>query len=173
MLYSYESIRILVSFGYEEVKKVGEAVVYEQKKRKQNRTAFRMVGILFFGLSLFRLISMVMGNSRHMILSMVFIAGGLGFGYYLIKESVKVSAYDITYELQDDKIIIQNKKGRYTYTYDEVEDLNFVRPDETLQIDVITFKIKQTSYAVSMIGKREFAEEFFHYIEKRSMDQSM
>ena len=69
-----------------------------------------MVGILFFGLSLVRLISMVMGNSRHMILSMVFIAGGLGFGYYLIKESVKVSAYDITYELQDDKIIIFDNK---------------------------------------------------------------
>ena len=128
-----------------------------------------MVGVLFFGLSLFRLISMIMGSNSHMILSTVFVAGGLGFGYYLIKESFKVSAYDMKYELQEDKIIIQNKKGVFTYNYDEIEDLNFVRPDETMQIDVITFKIKQTSYAVSMIGKRKFAEDFYHYIEERSV----
>ena len=85
--------------------------------------------------------------------------------YYSIAEvDAKIAAIERLQANNDDAIEDIN---------DEVEDLNFVRPDETLQIDVITFKIKQTSYAVSMIGKREFAEEFFHYIEKRSMDQSM
>ncbi|MBQ4522802.1 MAG: hypothetical protein IJA10_07605 [Lachnospiraceae bacterium] len=143
-------------------------MVYEQKKRKQNRIAFRMVGVLFFGFALFRLISMMMGNNNHVILSTVFVAGGLGFGFYLIKESMRVSAYNMRYELQEDKIIIQNKKGTFTYSYDEIEDLNLIHPDETMQIDVITFKVNHTPYAVSMIGKKEFAEDFFHYIEKRS-----
>ena len=144
-----------------------KTVVYEQKKRKQNRIAFRFVGILFFGLSLLRLISMIMGSSKHMILSTIFVVGGLGFGYYIIKESFKVSAYSIKNELKEDKIIIQNKKGTFTYSYDEVEDLNLIHPDETMQIDVITFKVNQIPNAVSMIGKKELAEEFYQYIEKR------
>ena len=157
MIYSYESDG-------------GEVVVYEQKKRKQNRIAFRMVGVLFFGFALFRLISMMMGNNNHIFLSSVFVAGGLGFGFYLVKESLRVSAYNIRYELQEDKIMIQNKKGTFTYSYDEIEDLNLIRPDDTMQIDVITFKVNQASYAVSMIGRREFAEDFFHYIEKRCVN---
>lgn len=103
-----------------------------------------------------------------MIISSVFVLGGLGFGYYMIKESLKISAYDIKYELNEDELVIHNKKGVFSYSYDQIEDLDYICPDETMQLDVITFKIKQTPYAISMIGKKEFAEEFFHYLEKRS-----
>lgn len=142
-------------------------MVYEQKKRKQNRIAFRTVGALFFGFALVRLISIIMGNNQHIFLSTIFVAGGMGFGFYLIKESMRISAYNIKYELQEDKIIVHNKKGSFEYSYDDVEDLNLIHPDDVMQIDVITFKIKENSYAVSMIRKREFAEEFYDYIEKR------
>ena len=103
-----------------------------------------------------------------MIISSVFVLGGLGLVYYMIKESLKISAYDIKYELNEDELVIHNKKGVFSYSYDQIEDLDYICPDETMQLDVITFKIKQTPYAISMIGKKEFAEEFFRYLEKRS-----
>ena len=84
---------------------------------------------------------------------------------------MRISAYNIKYELQEEKIVIHNRKGIFEYSYDDVNDLELIHTDDVMQIDVITFKIKENSYAVSMIRKREFAEEFYNYIEKRCKNE--
>lgn len=146
---------------------------YTQKKRKSNRIGFRLVGILFIITSVFQLINVIFHNNGFKFLTVTFFVVGLCFGTQLICQSLRVQAYDLTYKFNDIDIIISNVRGEYTYSYQDVLDLEHILPAEGVEYDVIKLKLrgkkKEEQYTISLFNNRDFANRMYDFIDSRTI----
>ncbi|MBQ9610419.1 MAG: hypothetical protein IJV15_13390 [Lachnospiraceae bacterium] len=140
---------------------------YTVQKRKANRISYRIVGIVFFIVAFLQFITLLHGYVNHFMLTAVF-AGALGFySLYLILMSFRKQAYDISYKFSDEGMLVIHKYGETLYSYDEIEFITMVIPDESLIYYMLNIKAGKEIYAIPFTNKREYCEKIYEFVNSR------
>ncbi|MCM1159214.1 MAG: hypothetical protein NC300_10585 [Bacteroidales bacterium] len=135
---------------------------YTVKKSKRNRTAMRITAALFLLVAVIRFIVVVAGREhKNMVLTIVLCAGGLTYGIYLLRQTLKVQAYDITYLFGDKTLTLKFHRGEKKVSYGEITDLGYVIPNENMDYSIIQMYIGKEQYILPFMGKSEVGKALY------------
>ena len=140
---------------------------YTVQKRKANRISYRIVGIIFFAVAVLQFITLIKGFVNHLVLTTLF-AGVLGFyGLYLFLMSFRKQAFDISYKFYDEGMLVTHKYGETMYSFDDIEFITMVIPDESLIYYMLNIKAGKEIYAIPFTNKREYCEKIYEFVNSR------
>ena len=140
---------------------------YTVQKRKANRISYRIVGIIFLLITILQFITIIKGFTSHVMLTAVF-AGMLGlYGLYLFLMSFRKQAFDISYKFFDDGMLVTHKYGETMYSFDDIEFITMVIPDESLIYYMLNIKAGKDIYAIPFTNKREYCEKIYEFVNSR------
>ena len=95
-------------------------------------------------------------------------AGALGlYGVYLFLMSFRKQAFDITYRFSDEGMLVTHKYGETLYSYDDIEFITMVIPDESLIYYMLNIKANNDIYAIPFTNKREYCEKIYEFVNSR------
>ncbi|MBR1815643.1 MAG: hypothetical protein IJ763_02975 [Lachnospiraceae bacterium] len=140
---------------------------YTVQKRKANRISYRIVGIVFLMITILQFITLIKGYTSHIMLTAIF-SGALGFyGMYLFLMSFRKQAFDISYKFSEEGMLVTHKYGETSYSYDEIEFITMVIPDESLIYYMLNIKAGKEIYAIPFTNKREYCEKIYEFVNSR------
>ena len=141
---------------------------YTVRKSRANRIAMRMTGFFFFLVAVVRLAVVLWDKEEHhVVLTMILCVGGFGYGAFLILQTFKVQAYDITYQFGTEKIIIKTVRKEEAIHYGEISDLGYVVPNENMDYSILQIYIGKEQYVLPFMGKREVGEKLYQMLNTK------
>ncbi|MBQ9233376.1 MAG: hypothetical protein IJ167_04985 [Lachnospiraceae bacterium] len=140
---------------------------YDVKKRKANRISYRILGLIFTLIALLQCITLFHNLSKHPMLTMVFAVMLGSYGLYLFIMSFRRQAYDITYKFSEDGMLVKHKYGETMYTFEDIEFITMIIPDESLIYYILNIKAKNDIYTIPFTNKREFCEKVYDFVNER------
>ena len=140
---------------------------YDVKKRKANRISYRILGIIFTLIASLQCITLYKNLSKHPMLTMVFAVMLGTYGLYLFIMSFRRQAYDITYKFSEEGMLVKHRYGESMYTFDDIEFITMIIPDESLIYYILNIKAKKDIYTIPFTNKREFCEKLYDFVNER------
>lgn len=137
---------------------------YTVPKRKYNRIAYRIMGLIFASISALQFVTIFRGLSNHMMLTGIFAFGLGSYGLYLIMNSLRRQAFDITYTFSDEGIKVAHHYGETNYTYDKVEFITMIIPDESMMFYMLNLKAGKHLYSIPFTMKKELCEKIYEMV---------
>ncbi len=138
------------------------------KKSRANRIALRSVGGLFFLVALCRLIAVaVLKEQANLVLTALLCAAGLGYGGYLLVQTFRPQAYDITYVFGDSGMTMRFHRGEKKIGYGEITDLGFVVPNEELDYALVQIYIGREQYVIPFMGKSQVGKALYEMLKQK------
>lgn len=138
------------------------------KKSRANRIALRSVGGLFFGIALCRLIVVAVSHERvNLVLTALLCSAGLAYGGYLLVQTFKPQAYDITYVFGDQSMTLKFHRGEKQIRYAEIRDLGFVVPNEELDYALVQIYIGREQYVIPFMGKSQVGKALYEMLKQK------
>lgn len=140
---------------------------YDVQKRKANRISYRILGSVFMLIAALQIITLFKGLSKHPMLTMIFAVMLGAYGLYLFAMSFRRQAYDITYKFSEDGMLVKHRYGETMYTYDDIEFITMVIPDDSLIYYLLNIKAGKDIYTIPFTNKREFCEKLYDFVNER------
>ncbi|MBQ9279045.1 MAG: hypothetical protein IJ224_10480 [Lachnospiraceae bacterium] len=140
---------------------------YDVKKRKANRISYRILGLIFTIIALLQCFTLFKNLSKHPMLTMVFAVMLGSYGLYLFIMSFRRQAYDITYKFSEEGMLVKHRYGESMYTFDDIEFITMIIPDESLIYYILNIKAKKDIYTIPFTNKREFCEKVYDFVNER------
>lgn len=135
---------------------------YTVKKNRANRVAMRGVACLFLLIAVIRLVVVIMSKEEtNVLLTLLLCGGGFAYGGYLMSQTWKAQAYDITYVFGDQMLTLKLHRGEKKLGYGEISELGYVVPDENLDYSVIQIYIGKEQYVLPFMGKSEAGKALY------------
>ncbi len=140
---------------------------YFVKKRKANRIAYRILGCVFIMTAVLQSLTLTKHLSKHPMLTMTFAVLLGAYGLYLFSMSFRRQAFDITYKFSEEGMLVTHHYGETMYTFDDIEFITMVIPDESLIYYLLNIKAKKDVYTIPFTNKREFCEKIYEFVNAR------
>ncbi len=144
---------------------------YTVKKNKWNRFAFRFVGLVFMIVGLVNLIgfyfNLVVGKKIAAVICAALVGICIIYGGYLIKETFKLTAYDITYIFEEEFIRIIGKHKERILMYENIDDACIVVPTKDMDYVILQIKVKKIQYILPFINNVEYGQRICDFIEDK------
>jgi disulfide bond formation protein DsbB len=142
---------------------------YTVKKSKTTRIGYRILGGVFLvlgilGFALVWRLSMM----RFFVIAVALVSAF--YGIYLIRASLRLQAYDITYEFTEEHIKLQLHNGEKLVPYDEVADVQWIEPTPDLDYILVQITVGKQKFVLHFSNKRAYAEKVFAYLLERVPD---
>lgn len=135
---------------------------YTVKKNKINRIAMRITACLFLLLAMLRFaVVIVSKEQKNTVLTVILCAGCLTYGIYLLKQTLKAQAYDITYIFGDKTLTMRLHRSEKKISYAEISDLGYVVPNENMDYSIIQMYIEKEQYVLPFMGKSEVGKALY------------
>lgn len=135
---------------------------YTVKKNKANRIAMRGTALLFLGIAVARLIMVIVTKEQfNIIWTFILCAGGLSYGIYLMTQTLKKQAYDITYVFGDKTLTLKMHKKEEKLSYGEITDLGYVVPNESMDYSLVQLYIGKEQYVLPFMGNSNVGEALY------------
>ncbi len=135
---------------------------YTVKKNSANRIAMRVLGIIFLLIAVARFAVVVSSNEhKNVILTVILCAGGITYGAYLIIQTMKAQAYDITYVFGDKTMTLKLHRREKKFDYREISDLGYVVPNENMDYSIVQIYIGKEQYLLPFVGKSEVGQALY------------
>lgn len=141
---------------------------YTVKKNRKNRIAMRITACLFFLIAIIRFIVVVISQeSRNRILTIILCAGCMTYGIYLLRQTLKVQAYDITYIFGDKTLTLKMHRREKKIAYNEISDLGYVVPNENMDYSIVQIYIGKEQYVLPFMGKSEVGKALYGMLKMK------
>ncbi len=140
---------------------------YFVKKRKANRIAYRILGVVFIITAALQSITFTKHLSKHPMLTMTFAVLLGAYGLYLFSMSLRRQAFDITYKFTEEGMLVEHRYGETMYTFDDIEFITMVIPDDSLIYYLLNIKAKKDVYTIPFTNKREYCEKIYEFVNAR------
>lgn len=137
---------------------------YTVPKRKANRISYRIIGSIFTAIAILQIITIIKGLPKHLMLTAIFTFFLGSYGIYLIICSFRKSAFDITYTFSDEGIIVKHHYGERNYSYDEVEFITMIIPDDSMMFYMLNLKAGKDIYPIPFTMKKELCETIYELV---------
>lgn len=135
---------------------------YTVKKNKRNRIAMRLTACLFLLVAIMRFIVVIVSKEhKNTLLTIVLCAGCLSYGIYLLRQTLKRQAYDITYVFGDKTLTLKMHRKEMQVSYSEILDLGYVVPNENMDYSIIQMYIDKEQYVLPFMGKSEVGKALY------------
>ena len=145
------------------------------KKDKRNRIAMRSVATIFLAVAIARLLVVIMSHEQKSVFLTVFLCGGCFiYGLNLLISTLKPQAYDITYIFGDKTMTLKMHRKELTVHYDEIRDLGYVVPNDSLDYSLVQVYIGKEQYVIPFQGNRNIGEALYGMlkIKKEEAEES-
>lgn len=142
---------------------------YHVRKKKRTRYTYRFVGFAIMLVCLSQVVMFIMGYGRDYKIGTFIAFAFLLYGAYLFANSFRAGAYDIDFEFREDDFIVHTKWGDRHYTYDEVNDISQVIPDNENIYSLLHIYVKNKNYILPFSYKKEVADKIYSYVNDRVM----
>lgn len=140
---------------------------YTVQKRKANRISYRILGVVFLAITILQFITLIRGYANHIAISTLF-AFILGlYGTYLFLMSFRRQAFDISYRFDDSGMLVTHKYGETFYSYEDIEFITMVIPDESLIYYMLNIKAKKDVYTIPFTNKQEYCEKIYEFVNSK------
>ncbi len=137
---------------------------YTVPKRKYNRISYRIMGIIFTVICALQFAVIFKGISKHIMLTGIFAFLLGSYGIYLIMSSLRRQAFDITYTFSDEGIRVAHHYGETHYSYDEVDFITMIIPDDSMMFYMLNLKAGKHIYAIPFTMKQELCETIYELV---------
>ena len=138
------------------------------KKSRANRIAMRFVACVFILVAVLRFAVVVTGGeNKNVIVTAVLCGGCLTYGIYLLCQTFKAQAYDITYVFGEKTITLKTYRRERTIGYDEITDLGYVIPNENMDYGIVQLYIGKEQYVLPFLGKSQVGEALYGMLKIR------
>lgn len=135
-------------------------------KRKNTRVAYRIVGAVFIVIGIL-LVWWAMGGHYRVIKSAAGVAA-LAYGFYVVRASLKSTAYDMTFLFGQDVITILQKHGSRVIPYEKVTSYTMIEPDPEMKYYIMKFDCGRESYIVPFAGAKSKCEKVYEIFTERA-----
>lgn len=144
---------------------------YTVKKNRKNRIAMRVTACLFLGVAIMRFVAAVISQeNRNQIFTIILCAGCMTYGIYLLRQTLKVQAYDITYIFGDNTLILKMHRKEKKISYDEISELGYVVPNENMDYSIIQIYIGKEQYILPFMGKSEVGKALYGMLKIKKQE---
>ena len=145
---------------------------YTVRKRKSNRTAFRILGSVFFAVAVLQFITLIKGFTKHPMLAGTFAVLLGTYGLYLIYGSIRKAAFDIVYHFAEEGLTVEHHYGETFYSYSadanpRVEFVTMVIADEAGVFYLLNVKTTKETFVVPFTMKGELCEKIYDFVNAR------
>jgi len=135
---------------------------YTVKKNKSNRIAMRITAVLFLLIAVMRIVVVVMSSEhKNTLLTIILCGGCMTYGIYLLRQTLKPQAYDITYVFGDKTLTLKLHRKEKKISYAEISDLGYVIPNENLDYSIVQIYIGKEQYVLPFMGKSEAGQALY------------
>lgn len=141
-------------------------LTYTVKKSKAGRWGYRILGIVFLLLGILGMI-LVWKIPAMQFLVIAVAAVAAFYGIYLIRASLRIQAYDITYEFTEEHIHLILHNGERVIPYTEVTGLQWIEPTPDMDYFMIQMRVGKQQYVLHFSNKRQYGERIFNYLNER------
>lgn len=136
------------------------------KKSKRNRIALRVTAFVFLVVGLASCLVLVNGERRSgRLIFMILCAGCISYGGFLLVQTFKAQAYDITYVFGDKKLTMKLHRGEKTFSYAEITNLSYVVPNPNLDYGVVQIFIGKEQYVIPFMGNSKVGEALYGMLQ--------
>lgn len=119
------------------------------KKNRANRIAMRFVAFVFILVAVLRMV--VVATSREhksVVVTVILCAGCLTYGIFLLIQTLKPQAYDITYVFGDKTMTLKMHRKEKKIGYGEITDLGYVVPNPNLDYCLVQIYIGKEQFVI-------------------------
>lgn len=140
---------------------------YTVNKRKSNRLAYRILGIVFLTIAVLQCIILFRGYAKHIFITSLF-AFLLGwYGLYLTRMSFRKQAFNITYVFDEDGLLVKHRYGEKRYSFEVIEFITMVIPDASMIFYMLNIKAGRDIYTIPFTMKKELCETIYEFVNSR------
>ncbi|MBR4514091.1 MAG: hypothetical protein IKO61_04320 [Lachnospiraceae bacterium] len=145
---------------------------YTVRKSKGSRTAFRVLGTVFFVVAALQFITLIKGYAKHPMLAGTFAMLLGAYGLYLIYGSLRKAAFDIVYHFTEEGLNVEHHYGETSYGYTEdanprVEFVTMVIADEAGVYYILNVKTSKEVFVIPFPMKGELCERIYEFVNAR------
>lgn len=144
---------------------------YTVKKNRYNRYAFRFVSIVFILVGIISIfgfyVNITRGQRLYAAITFVLIAVCICYGIYLIKETMKITAYDIKYSFESDIVRLTTKRGEKKLDYGDIYDIGIVVPSEDMDYVIVQIKTKKIQYVIPFINNSVYCYKIYDFLKSK------
>lgn len=143
------------------------------KKSRANRIAMRFTAVVFLlvgGLSFYVLVSGKRQSGR--ILFMILCAGCLVYGIYLLLQTFKPQAYDITYVFGNTQFTLKLHNKERVYSYGDITNLSYVIPNENMDYGVVQLYIGKEQFVIPFMGNSNVGEALYGMLKLKQQEEN-
>lgn len=143
------------------------------RKSKTNRLAMRFTAVFFMLVGIVSFAVMI-GHNRGFgrLVLMILCAGCITYGVFLLIQTFKPQAYDITYVFGEKQMTLKMHKKEKTYTYGEITELAYVVPNENMDYGVVQIHFGKNQYIIPFMGNRNVGEALYGMLEIKRKEAS-
>lgn len=144
---------------------------YTVRKNKANRIAMRFTALVFLAIAAARFIMVVAAKEQmSIVLTVILCAGGFSYGIYLMRQTLKVQAYDITYVFGDKTLTLKMHKKEKTISYADITDLGYVVPNENMDYSLIQLYIGKEQFILPFMGNRNAGKALYEMFKLKMQE---
>lgn len=142
-------------------------ITYNVKKSRKSRLTYRIFGFFLMAFALCQLTIVIMGYGREHIIGNIICVFLLIYGLYLVLHTFRKQAYDICYEFGEEAFTVTHYRGKDTYTYDMVDDVSVIIPENELIYSLIHLTVGKESYLIPFSYKKDACDKIYKFINER------
>lgn len=132
------------------------------KKNRNNRIGMRIIAGIFIMIAIIRIVVVIVSKeSTFRGATTILCVGCLVYGIYLLRQTLRPQAYDITYVFLDKTFTMKMHRKEITYSYSEITDLGYVIPNDNLDYSVIQIYIGKEQYTIPFSGNSDIGKGLY------------
>lgn len=132
------------------------------KKNKANRLAMRFTACVFILVAVLRFVVVVTSEEKKSaVVTVILCCGCLTYGIYLLWQTFREQAYDITYVFGEKTMTLKTHRRQRVIGYDEITDLGFVTPNESMDCGIVQLYIGKEQYVLPFLGESQVGNALY------------
>lgn len=138
------------------------------RKRKGNRIAMRITACIFILIAVLRFVDVLLSDKhKSMIVTIILCAGCLSYGLFLLYQTLKAQAYDITYIFGDKTLTLKLHRKDRIIGYGEITDLGYVIPNENLDYSIIQIYIGKEQFVIPFTENSNVGQALYEMLKMK------
>ena len=140
---------------------------YHVKRNSKSRNTLRYLGVFLFVFGAWLVYLFFSGMAtRHLIGAILGALIGI-YGAYLFIHTFEADKYDIDYEFGDTELTIKHRRGETVYTYDQIDDVSLIVPENELLYSLILIRAGRKKYLIPFSYKKEACDAIYKHLTER------
>lgn len=140
---------------------------YHVKRNSKSRNTLRYLGVFLFVFGAWLVYLYFSGMAEHHVIGAILGALIGMYGIYLFIHTFEEDKYDIDYEFGDTELTIKHHRGETVYTYDQIDDVTLVVPENELLYSLIMIRAGRKKYLIPFSYKKEACDAVYKHLTER------